>query len=1515
MSHAFGHAEQALEPTSYEVSFPGERQELLLQPYDPGQVGLADSESYDRFYNRARKIWEATAQGDLVSSRFVLDLAGSGFDDDQIIQLAHAHRRFLQDRSVWGRIRSIGAEPFDWLNNATEFVIRNTVDQPFKWALDDETASAAGALWIAATGRGDDFDATSENMEEFIANNMQSGVDQALYFATSIATDPTNFILPGIQIAKSGRIISTAAKGAKLERKAQKLSRVGRVGRMIGFRTDPDLVIPGLKTGRGEVHMTALEAFRSGRLAATVKARLGLTHAERRVVEDILLYGKDRGSIQSILPDVAVNTPDNAAFLNKARNEAVRAAGGEEALRTAAGRKAAFDAFVEDYGALFDGRRYGQLSDEFNRLAVEHRNLTNTLAGLDRIVDASRVGARSKTAAGSRLLEQHLLPTLPGVGAENASSVASLMRESLGTRFANVSERLNNIQQELGVFSTQDILPRRRWGEAVRRWADERNPTMHMGDWDPPFRKVTEAVLGRRLGQQVGQVSARAVESITQMSPHANIRVQNPNWPEQVRRLGQEYERSLPGWTRVDTRAFVDDANRVRNPTELKELLVRRQREAFGRLGLNDNDINRLVSAHAAQGTEVTRNIVKGKGTTEALFGPQFLNEIAVMDPRLIRAASRHLRLSERGAGAQQVARALKALQDSDVSAIVDAANSTWKSLAAARPAYLFRVVMLSEVGRMTAAGGVTPIGSPLAWLNASFPGRGGKLVRKFSKVFDDAGVDAPAIWDDLDAAGLTPERWSLNEMISKVKAPKDLGSQFNPQRTTTFLNTADTSGLGVMHLDDLSAVQRRAYLKRWRKVLVEDVAPDPMVQLFWSTGGRTDDARRWLKTEGRAYALDKGIDPDDGRAVRAFIAKQRAAFDHYTNADPNLISRLSDITLNELRQMDPPASLPGTMVSRFGDARGAEAIAGFVNDSVLGKMWDLAGWFSHQVARKGPYRHEFVAQAARQWGLATKAGAKADLGKILRSAAQEGKGLNAAERAIFSSARNGAERFVKQTVYDLSEAARWTDLARYIAPFSNAWQEEISRWMQIFLRRPGTPGFMWSSAHALMENPGFTWEDPTNGRKYIMVPFSEEITSFATGKWNPLTKGEEGLSMPVTIAWDNINMLSAGGAFGIGAGPWLQVPAEVVAKYKPEWRNAIKSLFPYADESILNTVVPTSVLRAWTSLDDEQEIAQRIRTVTGYYLNQDERPPQEVIESQVTMLGLLNAGFQFIVGGGARADLPPNVREEVSFYQDLADAGSALADRAFLESGHGEALAAWMTATVEAAKGDRAPATTEAVDWLLNPGMKELADKYPESFWRISSELLPQVQKYDPIELDRQMRANELNVRSFGQFMDAWQTRIGWAKYGLMLDAQEQYLREQGITSKDAKAAEPVAEAVRQYREALFESNPAWADSYHQWSERGHERVKRIQQFSEIIQEPQFASADVSKYLREYFSLRRQARAAMTGLGYKSLDTQEAAGLRNGWVDANQMLLNRYPELRPFYERNLRFDPMDFDA
>lgn len=1494
-----------LDPTStfgqtakYEVTVrdPGSgnwtRRDLLLTSAPDAR--FLDKPTYDRTVQRAHTLWRATGSEDF-NDRFLWDLAASGFDDQQAVEMALARKRLVQDTSILGRVRSIVGEPLDWMTNATEWVVHNTGDRITKALTHDDKATAAGIVYSFLAGTHDDYiegRKAGKGMDQYLAEHAQSAGDQALFMIASVLTDPT-VVIPAVgQLSKAGRLIrftgalegAEAAAAGALERS----SRVGKIANVLGFRTPAHMVEKAVRLGPGEITLSPLEAWKSGRLGAYMKARIGRVPAERKTLERAVQV-QSRGHLQGILPS---QTPGVFVDYLWGKISNARARGIKDGLRGDALHSQVFDDVADAYAKWFDGRRFGEIQKEIGQLETATSMQSDLLKTLEAVTDPRR----------RESLRKFLAKQL-GVN----ETAASYMKQSLERGHMQLSERLNALNREVGAFGTQQVLPRRRWQREMTDWVARQKMDVEFSEWSAPRKRLTQSILGG------AEFTARQIEKFTAMTPHEALRVDDPGWVEQIRRLGQEYEFTLPGWTRTSSDEMVSRALEVRDNIDLQQFVLDRQKNAYRSLGVPDEDFERLGKAYMKAYGDRTFGVVNGKTTSRPLVSAHFFNQVPLMDPRLLRETARRMKLKGTVRG-----KVLERLDDADIDRIVESFNSAWKSLAAARPAYLFRVTMLSEVGRMMAAGGLNPVTSPLAWLNAAYPGAGGKLSRAWRKSFKAFGVDPPKQWDEFEQflAGIGDDFDPVNHVLRTAKAPKNLGT-INPNRVRALGVEGRMHGPGVTKYADLSSEGQRAYKKAWVKSLNEEWAPDPIVNLFLRDGRRTDEVMAWLDGPGRQYAVDAGLAPEKSgyrKRARAFLAEQRKHFEHLTRNNKDFARKVGSLTADDLDALpDVVPDLPIEMVQRFTGTGLANAVE-FVDQSVLGKMWDAAGWFSYQVARKGPYKGAYATEVGRLFRLAKGQGADVDLLKILRQAAGDGQELNGAERAIHSAARNRAERFVKQTVYDLAESSRAADMARFIAPFGNAWQEELTRWFLLANSRPGTAATMWSTMRAGMDNPSFTWEDPSTGKKVFMLPFSDRIVEFATGKWNPFTKGEDGLRWPITIGWDNLFMLTGGGDFGPGFGPWMQIPAEVVQSMRPDWSEGIKMLFPYADGNALNTIVPTAFWRQYVDVTaDEQDkhFAKIIRDVAGYHLYNETGASDATIKRQARALSALNFVTGLGLGGGMRAKLPPALGEMVDFYSQMRKEAPDVADRVILET-HGDAMATWMESLTEA-KAGTPPPTKEAFRMLMNDDMAALADEFGGVFWEVAKELLPG-ETFDPLVYEKQIASGQRTVQHLEDMTKAVAVGSGWAQYGLAQDAVDQYLDARGIV-KGSKAAEPWEGLLERARENLFTTNPAWAESYNEFSSRQFEREQNILSLGQLTARPEMAETEAAVFFREYQNLRQAVRTVMVVKEYASLETEEALPLARSWRRGLGGLLAKYPRQRQLFERFLRYDPVTFDV
>lgn len=513
---------------------------------------------------------------------------------------------------------------------------------------------------------------------------------------------------------------------------------------------------------------------------------------------------------------------------------------------------------------------------------------------------------------------------------------------------------------------------------------------------------------------------------------------------------------------------------------------------------------------------------------------------------------------------------------------------------------------------------------------------------------------------------------------------------------------------------------------------------------------------------------------------------------------------------------------------------------------------------------------------------------------------------LSAASKRVLDQSYNGAVKNVKQVVYDLAESARVADLSRFLMPFANAWQEELTRWAQLFWARPQIPVAMANIWRKREQFP-FYYRDPRSGEDMYYVPGTAWLTKFATGSgWNPLTKADDGIAMPLGGRLKNLFMLTGGGGFLPGGGPWLQLSANAANKIVHLPPGLMNMVDPYAGRrGIADILIPSAFYRSYNELNADEKSRQRAVMVNAAVAQawwEADGDPNKIdidkIEKQARTLAIINAAAGLTVGSGIRAQLPYAIQEMAGYLHFVQVNYPEAAEKLFLEK-YGQKAIAFMTNYTRNLTGQ--PPTKEAEAFFLNDTTSPLAKKYENVFWAVQAEASRG--EYDPVAYASQIARGDREYREGDEFLNAAVTQTGWWRYGHLKNAFETVIGNNGWLpgSEEYKMAR---EAFVQEREKLFAAYPAFQE---EWLSSGqHEWQINQQRLFDMIQDEYFQDSELQtvKAAREYFGAQEMMKQAMAAMDVKSLTSKAALPLLQTWNTIVTEIQRRYPDFQFVYSR-----------
>lgn len=178
-----------------------------------------------------------------------------------------------------------------------------------------------------------------------------------------------------------------------------------------------------------------------------------------------------------------------------------------------------------------------------------------------------------------------------------------------------------------------------------------------------------------------------------------------------------------------------------------------------------------------------------------------------------------------------------------------------------------------------------------------------------------------------------------------------------------------------------------------------------------------------------------------------------------------------------------------------------------------------------------------------------------------------------------------------KALLYDLSDRGAVADAMRLVAPFGDAWQEVLGRWLGVKALGGQQTGLLWQNPRVIRkgqqiiegaQDSGFFYQDENTGEHMFTYPGSEFMTKHLLGVPIPMTGRAEGLSFMTQIV--------------PGLGPAAQVPVAALLSNRPNMQWIREQLIPFGAPNEegdfspaldLLTYMPPWVKRAYTAITD----------------------------------------------------------------------------------------------------------------------------------------------------------------------------------------------------------------------------------------------------------------------------------------------------------------------------------------
>jgi hypothetical protein len=557
----------------------------------------------------------------------------------------------------------------------------------------------------------------------------------------------------------------------------------------------------------------------------------------------------------------------------------------------------------------------------------------------------------------------------------------------------------------------------------------------------------------------------------------------------------------------------------------------------------------------------------------------------------------------------------------------------------------------------------------------------------------------------------------------------------------------------------------------------------------------------------------------------------------------------------------------------------------------------------------------------------------------------------------IAETARRLALKDTRKLVFDIAHRSDAASMLRFMSPFFAATTEAWQRWARIIADRPQTVGYASMFFNAplswgwgqdqdgnVIQRDGtvMVWDEKAKKLVPRFVPKSERrimarVPKFAAD--GPIGKA---LGMDSSGNWsisqDSMNMITQGDPwFNPGTGPIVSIPASMLVKDKPKQAELLRhmGILPFGptpggiQDTVLQQSLPGYARNFLSAFDTSDERYQRVKLqimqqAAYEHANRGKpMPSAQEIADRTRNYWLWSAASAFTQPFSTQK--PDKYQFYRDQYNNLRRKNPMTADEEFL-SRFDESFFVFAQATSDNVGG--VPATMKAAELsqkyagliAKNPELAALivgpegnGPFSPEAYsYQLSSPLVPGGAEMQRTRLSADEAMQE-NAR-----------RLGWTKYGQMMNVVTAKLQSAGFNSFEDKGAEQfkkMRSAVSKlYGDPLLPDgsenpfyNEQWSKDFFTMDSRKYDRLVpglTAVANSELAKQPQ--RTDLRR-LQQYLMFRQAvtgelARRNAAG-GSAVLKAKSNADLAQGWGRAVDALVESDTRFGDLYHRYLSRD------
>jgi hypothetical protein len=502
--------------------------------------------------------------------------------------------------------------------------------------------------------------------------------------------------------------------------------------------------------------------------------------------------------------------------------------------------------------------------------------------------------------------------------------------------------------------------------------------------------------------------------------------------------------------------------------------------------------------------------------------------------------------------------------------------------------------------------------------------------------------------------------------------------------------------------------------------------------------------------------------------------------------------------------------------------------------------------------------------------------------------------------------AKGSAVQKTKDLLYDITESRRFWDVARWVFPFGNAYQEVLTTWTKLLGSNPAVASrasTVWSGSTQPTDEftdtgKGFFFENPTNGSVVFNYPGQKLARDWMFGE------AENNLNVNVNLPV-YAQSLNIAATVLPGVGPTLRIPAAYFFQNFPEESFANKIIFgdfAAPDLSVEGELTKALGLKpAWFDkflklVYNKEENSQGVFANTvmdtyeallyaGLIDDSTEKSFKEGMDLAVDKakgLFAIRVVSQFLGPSGVSSPIYDitDKNGNVFMLETLADEyrsikisnnyDDTVATQKFLQKFGFNPLALTVSKTVSI---EKFPVTGEGYDWYKEN--KDLYEEYPYVAWYLE----PPV-SYAEFSYPAYREGIEQNKRVYRtpeQFAIAKNKLLGAV-------AMDQYEREVGIAGNNTEAAKTIRD---KYKKQLMDQYWGYGQPGIVGSPTQPSTDMQIEQLQKMVNDPELQDNEQVKSIKLYLEQRQN----LINITKATQDSETIWKTSRNYAGARQML------------------------